>query len=535
MSAIEYNNLLFKISQRLDELNVLNRLLFMCRGKLAPGSENNIPNVLSLFKKLEEQNHLGNDRLEVMKDLLKGVREWPLFAQVKKFESKRKEYRGLLDQIINALDKLNDEDRRRLIAVCRGRLPEESDGQIQDVRSLFKELENQNNLGIDRLGILKEILTEMEQSDLLKEVEKFEERKNHEDEIERRQAQAAAAESFVNTLKGALNLKMVIKVVASGMLVVSIREILKRESKFDQLITAFNTCVLPAGAALVKLTEGCVCLTVRAETLSALTTLWKLYQDGTLETRLYNFFVTDEVKERAGGEEVEVNVTIDEQEYKKACLELIEEAQEAANFGDEKRIRRNSDSAVYLSQKEEMSLLFNRAKTEWEARSRGETAAIFRHTNRQKAHEAGEMEERPDEPEISQRMDPGKFASIQKFLEGQDTRSMTTETTDSDFWTRTTVSELEIEEPSAAPPVYLEDQAYDGIRNPYVLVINNANFKSSPRPRDEALYEREYVRIFVREAGFQSVEEYFDLTSEGMLAVLNHTEQIVAQTSSALL
>lgn len=34
MSAIEYNNLLFKTSQRLNELNVGRQLLVMCRGKV---------------------------------------------------------------------------------------------------------------------------------------------------------------------------------------------------------------------------------------------------------------------------------------------------------------------------------------------------------------------------------------------------------------------------------------------------------------------------------------------------------------------
>ena len=33
MSAIEYNNLLFKTSQRLNELNVGRQSLVMCRGK----------------------------------------------------------------------------------------------------------------------------------------------------------------------------------------------------------------------------------------------------------------------------------------------------------------------------------------------------------------------------------------------------------------------------------------------------------------------------------------------------------------------
>ena len=124
-----------------------------------------------------------------------------------------------------------------------------------------------------------------------------------------------------------MNIKTVFKVVAGGITVVSTMEVLSRWSTFDQLVTAVNTCVLPAGTSLVNLTDGCVCLTVQAETLSALTTLWNLYQDGTLERRLHNFFVTDEVKEHAGGEAVEVNVTIEEEEYNKARLELIGEAQ----------------------------------------------------------------------------------------------------------------------------------------------------------------------------------------------------------------
>ena len=111
--------------------------------------------------------------------------------------------------------------------------------------------------------------------------------------------------------------------VAGGITVVSTMEVLSRWSTFDQLVTAVNTCVLPAGTSLVNLTDGCVCLTVQAETLSALTTLWNLYQDGTLERRLYNFFVTDQVKESAGGETIDVNVSIEEEEFGKACRELI--------------------------------------------------------------------------------------------------------------------------------------------------------------------------------------------------------------------
>jgi len=185
MSAIEYNNLLFEISQRLEELNVLDRLLFMCRGKLASGSENNIQDVLSLFKELEEQDNLGADRMEVIKGLLKSFKEWSFFGKVKEFERKRKKYNGLLELIILALDELNELER--LVAMCRGKISEESEGHIHDVRSLFKELENQNNLGYDRLDVLKGILTETEKNDLLRELEEFEERRNQEDESKRKE------------------------------------------------------------------------------------------------------------------------------------------------------------------------------------------------------------------------------------------------------------------------------------------------------------------------------------------------------------
>ena len=185
MSAIEYSYLLFEISEKLDELYPIHRLLFACRKYLSSGSEGNIQDTLSLFKELEDQQKLEIDNLVVIiKELLKGVREWPLFGKVKRLENKRKEYNALLKEIIRVLDELNDLER--LVSICRGKLSEESEGLIDDARSLFKELKNQNILDLDRLDILKEILTETEKKDLLKEVEKLEERRNNEDDFERK-------------------------------------------------------------------------------------------------------------------------------------------------------------------------------------------------------------------------------------------------------------------------------------------------------------------------------------------------------------
>ena len=181
MSATEYNNLLYAICRKLDELNALDQLLSMCRGKLAPGSEGDIRNTRSLCDKLEENNKLGIDRLQLMKRLLRGVEDWVLLEKVEKFECKRKEYKALLEKVISSLDALNDLER--LVAICRGSVRE---GNIENVRSLFRELEDQDNLEIDYLDVVKNILAETESNELLKELEEFEERRNREDKSEAR-------------------------------------------------------------------------------------------------------------------------------------------------------------------------------------------------------------------------------------------------------------------------------------------------------------------------------------------------------------
>ncbi|CAH3029936.1 unnamed protein product [Porites evermanni] len=326
MSAIEYNNLLFKISERLNELNVGRQLLVMFRGKVAPRDEENMQDVFPLFVELEQNGFLGADKLNILKDLLKGLEEWSLFGNVKSFESKRKEYNSLLERIIHVLDELDCLEQ--LVAICNDRIPEEKHSSIQDVRSLFQELENNDSLGIDHLEVLKEILTRQEKTDLLREVEEFEDGKNQEEEFEWRKAQAAAiASSASSNLAGVLNIKTLFKVAAGGTIIASAYQLLRRGCTYDQFVTAVNTCVLPAGVKLMQIAEGSVILKVQAENISALNTLWCLYTDGALKESLQALFFIDELRELIGEEQVEVIVTIDEEEYDKAREELMREAQ----------------------------------------------------------------------------------------------------------------------------------------------------------------------------------------------------------------
>ena len=119
-----------------------------------------------------------------------------------------------------------------------------------------------------------------------------------------------------------LSIKTVFKVAAGGLVLTSAYQLLRRGCTYDQLITAVNTCVLPAGAKLLQIIEGSVYLKVQAESLAALEHLWRLYKNGTLKKRLQALFVTDEMRDLAGGEQVEVIVTIDEEEYDKTRNEL---------------------------------------------------------------------------------------------------------------------------------------------------------------------------------------------------------------------
>ena len=114
-------------------------------------------------------------------------------------------------------------------------------------------------------------------------------------------------------------------------------ELLIRDSTYNQLVAAVNTCVLPAGAHLIQISEGCVCLKVHVESLATLENLWRLYKDGILKAKIQALLVTDEMRELAGGEQVEAIVTIDEQEYDKARNKLANEIQgklRTANFAN---------------------------------------------------------------------------------------------------------------------------------------------------------------------------------------------------------
>lgn len=213
MSLIEYRNLLYEVSEKIAWITERRRLLFICKIFLPDGCEDNIQDVLPLLIKLEEEDKLGIDSLDVLKDLLERMGKWNLLHKVEKFENKRKEYKRLLEQCGRVLDECSQLER--LISVCKGKISRDRQENITDIWTLFTELEKQNNLGIERLEILKAMAVGMEKPDLLEQVEEFEkkrilrkqeedaERKQNELEEAKRRIRSQGEESnrFISTIK----------------------------------------------------------------------------------------------------------------------------------------------------------------------------------------------------------------------------------------------------------------------------------------------------------------------------------------------
>ncbi|XP_078359454.1 uncharacterized protein LOC144643930 isoform X2 [Oculina patagonica] len=369
MSSIEYRILLHKISHCISWLDGGETLLSVSlfEGLIAADSVNNIENAASLFAEMEKQNNLGIDHLSVLKELFRGVQKWTLIDEIEKFEVKRKNYNRLLKKVIH---KLGEYDLSNLIEICGRHLAADRKDDINNVCALLKELENTKRLGANYLDVLKEILTEKREEHLLKEVEDFERKRKDEDIADRqrmesetrREARAAAVYAVpraVGRMMGAVNVHCNFKTVGGVVVAVGAGVVLYKYSRGDsdiqQFANLFNETILPAATNLCAIGNGSLCFTVQVENRSGLQFLWQQYQDGTLQEKLQEFLVTEEIKQLSDGEDVIVTVHIDKQEFQDACLDLMMEDEVFSNEEDDRlkeRIRRNSDSVVYVKPKE---------------------------------------------------------------------------------------------------------------------------------------------------------------------------------------
>ena len=105
------------------------------------------------------------------------------------------------------------------------------------------------------------------------------------------------------------------RTIGGALLVVSSGMALRSCSTVDEFVETFNKVVLIAYTKLVEISGGSLCFTVQAETPKAVKELWNMYKDGTLQKRLQEFLVTDDIKQLTDAEDIKVAVFIDEQEY----------------------------------------------------------------------------------------------------------------------------------------------------------------------------------------------------------------------------
>lgn len=91
----------------------------------------------------------------------------------------------------------------------------------------------------------------------------------------------------------------------------------------SDLLKKFIEKILPLGNKVIAFFHGSVCIIVHSEDRASLRALWHQYKDGTLERKLQDFLVTEDIRRLAGGQEVVLSLYIDPQDFKDALLNLI--------------------------------------------------------------------------------------------------------------------------------------------------------------------------------------------------------------------
>ena len=146
--------------------------------------DNTAITLMKLFSDLAESDNLGLENLETLRDLLTEVKEWSLVDEVDKFARQRKAFNALLETIIPKLKELDNVEQ--LLSLCKDHISDDAKEEIKDVSALLKELQKKNCLGFTRLAVLRKILNETGQQELLDLLTEFEKKWKEEEKAERR-------------------------------------------------------------------------------------------------------------------------------------------------------------------------------------------------------------------------------------------------------------------------------------------------------------------------------------------------------------
>ena len=89
MSEVEYNALIYNISDEVDETN-LEYLKSLCRDHLGNGPLEHITTVRELLLVLEKKNRLGIDRLDLLKAIVRELKNPGITLLIDDFEVRRR-------------------------------------------------------------------------------------------------------------------------------------------------------------------------------------------------------------------------------------------------------------------------------------------------------------------------------------------------------------------------------------------------------------------------------------------------------------
>ncbi len=161
----------------------------------------------------------------------------------------------------------------------------------------------------------------------------------------------------VNRPPGVVYAKCVLTCALSGAWVSGAAYIIGKYNADPQLmINIFQNIALPSGVLLIGISAGCLKLSLRADSLSSLKELWKRYTQGVLQNDLRQALLTPDLLHFAeAGQNVELEVQIDERVYQEACLDLMVKTVLQANQNGEntslssRRSLSESNLAVYSS------------------------------------------------------------------------------------------------------------------------------------------------------------------------------------------
>ena len=137
-----------------------------------------------------------------------------LVDEVDKFVRQRKDFNTLLETIILKLDELDNLDQ--LLSLCEDHVADDAKDDIKDVRSLVKELQKKNRLGVARLTVLRKILNETGQQELLDLLTEFEKKWEEEEKAERRKGTILPGQ-YTNTFTFYIVLQAIISLVTRTM------------------------------------------------------------------------------------------------------------------------------------------------------------------------------------------------------------------------------------------------------------------------------------------------------------------------------